>query len=68
MTEKIKMSGLVKAISNPFSDQPMESKILMIETHKGLVSIPVENPRQYHMHQKVNISIVIKEAEERGDG
>ncbi len=68
MTEKIKLHGLVKAISNPFSDHPMESRIIMIETDRGMISLPVEDPRVYSFNEKVDVSIILKkDSQERGD-
>jgi len=68
MTEKIKTNGLVKAISNPFSDHPLESRIIMIETDRGLMSIPVEDPHEYSLNERVSVSIVLKrDYKERGD-
>lgn len=68
MAEKIKTNGLVKAISNPFSDHPLESRIIMIETNRGMMSIPVEDPHEYSLNEKINISITLKrDPKERGD-
>jgi len=60
MTEKIKTNGLVKAISNPFSDHPLESRIIMIETDRGMLSIPVVDPHEYSLNERISISIVLK--------
>lgn len=59
--EKINIDGTIKAISNPFSGHPIESKIVTIETKKGMVSIPVKDAHKYAMNQKVNILVEIKE-------
>lgn len=69
MTEKIKLDGLVKAISNPFSEHPMGDKIIIVQTGRGMISLPVEDPHQYALNQRVEVSISVKkDSKERGDG
>lgn len=60
MTDKITISGEVKAFSNPFSMQPGTNELIIIETEKGLISVPVEEPKRYQLNQKVEVSVVIK--------
>jgi len=63
MTEKTKVTGEVMAYSNPFSHRPPINEILMVQTDKGLICVPVKSPEKYAIHQSLEISIVIKEVE-----
>lgn len=60
MTEKVKINGLVKAVSNPFSNHPIESNMIIIQTDRGMMSVPVEDPHAYSLHENVHVSIVIE--------
>jgi len=63
MTEKNRVTGEVMAISNPFSHRPPVNEILMVQTEKGLICVPVKSSEKYAIHQSLEISIVIKEVE-----
>ena len=75
MTEKIKITGEVMAFSNPFSYQPpismapsrpplSLSDIIMVRTDLGLICVPIRDPQEYQIHQKLEISVTIKSKEE----
>ena len=64
MTEKTKITGEVMAFSNPFSYQSLND-IIMVRTDLGLVCVPIKDPKEYQIHQKLEISIVIESKEKR---
>jgi len=61
MTEQVKLNGLVKAVSNPFSDHPVEGNMIIVETDRGMVSVPVKDPHAYSLHEKIEISITLRQ-------
>ena len=60
MIEKIKLTGRVRGVSNPFDFKEKEAGLLIIDSDRGYTSIPVKNIHDYQFFQRVNISVIIE--------